>query len=106
MISSKPEKQKEIEALGAIAAIDSLEDVNCLLSTFTRASAVFVMVSPNYTAPDPREFYRKIGSNYAQAIERSGVKRVGHLSSSGAHLDRGTGFILASHDIEGILNGL
>ncbi len=27
-------------------------------------------------------------------------------SSFGAHLDKGTGFILGSHDIEGILNGL
>lgn len=105
-ISSNPEKQKDIEDLGAIAAIGSLEDINFLLSTFTGADAVFAMVPPNYTAPDPREFYRKIGRNYAQAIERSGVKRVVHLSSYGAHLDHGTGFILGSHDVEGILNGL
>ncbi|MBN3942423.1 MAG: NAD(P)H-binding protein [Nostoc sp. NMS9] len=106
VISSKPEKQKDIEALGATAAIGSLEDVDFLVSTFTGADAVYAMVPPNYTVPDPREYYRITGSNYAQAIQRSGVKRVVHLSSMGAHLDKGTGFILGSHDVEGILNEL
>lgn len=100
VISSKSEKQTDIEALGAIAAIGSLEDVDFLMPTF------FAMVPPNYTAPDPREYYRKLGNNYAQAIQQSGVKHVVHLSSFGAHLDHGTGFILGAHDVEGILNAL
>jgi uncharacterized protein YbjT (DUF2867 family) len=106
VISSNPEKQKDIEATGAIAAIGSLEDVDFLASTFTGADAVFAMVPPNYTVPDARVYYRKLGNNYARAIQQSGVKRVIHLSSYGAHLDKGTGFILGSHDVEGILNGL
>ena len=106
VVSSKPEKQKDIKALGAIAAIGSLKDVDFLVSTFTSADAVYAMVPPNFTAPDPREHYCSIGSSYAQAIQRSGVKRVVHLSSWGAHLDRGTGFIVGSHDVEGILNDL
>ena len=106
VISSKPEKQKDIEALGATAAIGSLEDVDFLMSTFTGADAVYAMVPPNFTVPDSREHYRRIGSNYARAIQQSGVKRVVHLSSWGAHLDNGTGFILGSHDVEGILNEL
>ena len=106
VISSKPEKKKDIEALGATAAIGSLEDVDFLVSTFTGADAVYAMVPPNLTAPDPREHYRSIGSSYAQAMQRSGIKRVVHLSSWGAHLDQGTGFIVGSHDVEGILNEL
>jgi uncharacterized protein YbjT (DUF2867 family) len=47
VISSKPEKQKDIEALGAIAAIGTLEDVDFLVSTFTGADAVYCMVPPN-----------------------------------------------------------
>jgi uncharacterized protein YbjT (DUF2867 family) len=47
VISSNPEKQKEIEALGAIAAIGTLEDVDFLVSTFTGADAVYCMVPPN-----------------------------------------------------------
>jgi uncharacterized protein YbjT (DUF2867 family) len=106
VISSKPEKQKDIEALGATAAIGSLADVDFLVSTFTSADAVFAMVPPNYTVPDVRAYYRSIGNNYAQVIQQSGVKHVVHLSSYGAHLDKGTGFILGAHDVEGILNEL
>ncbi len=106
VISSKPEMQKDIEALGATAAIGSLEDGNFLVPAFTGADAVYVMVPPNLTVPDIRAYYRKIGGNYAQAIQQSGVKRIVHLSSMGAHLDKGTGLILGSHDVEGILNEL
>lgn len=100
VISSKPEKQKDIEALGAKAAIGSLEDVDFLMSTFTDADAVFAMVPPDFTELNQVEYYQRIGRNYAQAIQQSGIKRLVHLSSMGAHLDRGTGFILGSHHIE------
>jgi len=107
IISSKPEKQKDIEALGATAAIGSLEDANFLVATFIGADVVYCMIPPNYfTEPDLIAYYRRIGSNYAQAIQQSGVKRVVHLSSYGAHLDKGTGLILGSHYVEGILNEL
>ena len=106
VISSKPEKQKDIEALGAVGAVGSLEDAHFLTSTFTGADAVFAMVPPNYTVPDVRAYYRRLGNNYAQAIQKSGVKRLVHLSSYGAHLDKGTGFILGAHDAEGILDEL
>lgn len=92
--------------MGATAAISSLEDVDFLVSTFTDASVVFAMVPPNFTVPDHREYNRRIGNNYAQAIQHSGVKHVVHLSSYGAHLDKGTGFILGAHDVEGILDEL
>ena len=106
VISSKAEKRQDIEALGADAAIGSLEDVDFVVSVFTAADAVYCMIPPNFAAPDPREHYRTIGNNYVQAIKQTGVKRVVHLSSWGAHLDKGTGFILGSHDVENILNEL
>ena len=49
---------------------------------------------------------RSISNNYAKAIEQSGVKRVVHLSSIGAHLDKGTGLILAHYDAERTLGNL
>ena len=106
VISSKAEKQKDIEALGANAAVGSLEDADFLVSILDGADAVFAMIPPNFAAPDPREHYRTIGNNYAQAIKQTGVKRLVHLSSWGAHLDKGTGFILGSHDVENLLNEL
>ncbi len=107
VVSSKPERQKDIEALGASAAIGTLEDVDFLAATFTGADAVYCMVPPNhFFLADPIAYYRGIGNNYAQAIQQSGVKRVVHLSSYGAHLDKGTGLILGSHNVEKILNEL
>ncbi len=46
VISSKPEKQQDIEALGARAAIGTLEDVDFLATTFRGADAVYTMVPP------------------------------------------------------------
>lgn len=106
VISSKPEKQSAIEALGATAAIGTLEDADFLTATFTGADAVYTMVPPDFTQPDMSTYYDRIGQNYAQAIQQSGVKRVVHLSSIGAHMDRNSGIILAHHTIEGVLNKL
>jgi uncharacterized protein YbjT (DUF2867 family) len=107
VISSKPEKQTDIEALGATAAIGSLEDVDFLLSTFTGVDAVYTMVPPNNYFDlnlDLLAYYRRLGNNYATAIEQSGVKRVVNLSSIGAHLDKGSGILIGAHDVEQILN--
>jgi uncharacterized protein YbjT (DUF2867 family) len=109
VISSNQEKQKDIEALGATAAIGSLEDVNFLVSTFTGADAVYCMVPPNNYFDlnlDLLAYYRRLGNNYAQAIGQSGVKRVVNLSSIGAHLDKGSGTILGAYHVEQILNEL
>lgn len=106
VISSQPDRQPAIEALGATAAIGSLDDVDFLTATFTPANAVYVMVPPNFAEPDQLAYYQKLGHSYAQAIRQSGVKRVVHLSSYGAHLDKGTGFILGSHHVEQLLNEL
>jgi len=46
VISSSPERQKDIEALGATATIGLLEDVNFLTSAFTGADAMYTMVPP------------------------------------------------------------
>ncbi len=106
VISSNAERQKDIEALGATAAIGSVEDADFLSDTFSGADAVFAMIPPNFKEPDPRVYYQRLGRNYVQAIQQAGVKHVVHLSSWGAHLDKGTGFILGSHDVEGQLNAL
>ena len=109
VISSNPEKQKDIEALGAIAAIGSLEDADFLVSTFTGADAVYCMIPPNNYFDqnlDLMAYYRRIANNYAQAVERSGVKRVVYLSSIGAHLEKGSGIIIGHHKGEGIMNNL
>ncbi len=109
VISSKRVKQKDIEALGATAAIGSLHDVDFLTATFTGADAVCTMVPPaNYFdhSLDLLAYYHKFGNNYAKAIQQTGVKRVVNLSTIGGHLEKGSGILLGAHDVEEILNKL
>ena len=106
VISSSLDKQSAIEALGAKAAIGSLEDAAFLTTIFTGADAAYCMIPPNFTVPDSRVYYQGIGRSYGQAITQSGIGRVVHLSSWGAHLAQGTGFITGSYDVEQLLNAL
>jgi uncharacterized protein YbjT (DUF2867 family) len=109
VISSNPSKQTDITAMAAVAPIGSLEDVDFLVSTFTATDAVYCMVPPNNYFDlnlDLLAYYRRLGNNYARAIEQSGVKRVVNLSSIGAHLEKGSGILLGAHDVEQILNEL
>jgi uncharacterized protein YbjT (DUF2867 family) len=109
VISSKADKKDAIESLGAVAAIGSLEDVPFLTETFKGADVVYCMTPPNYyydPSLEPISYTRQLGECYAQAIVASGVQRVIHLSSFGADLDAGTGFILGAHAVEQVFAAL
>ena len=106
VISSTPERQAAIGELGATAAVGSVEDAEFLAATFAGAEALYAMVPLNMAAPNVLAYYQRVGRSYARAVEQAGVPRIVHLSSWGADLDRGTGFILGSHEVEGLLDKL
>ena len=106
VISHSPDRKTDIEALGAQAAIGSVDDRDFLTATFAGADALYAMIPPNFGTPDQLAHYQKIGNSYAQAIRQAGIKRVVHLSSWGADQASGTGFIVGSHRVEGILDAL
>jgi len=89
VISSKPDKQKAIEALGATAAIGSIEDVDFLINTFTRADAVYCMIPLIFSEPDIPAYLRRIARNYLQALKQTKVNRVVLLSGWAADLISG-----------------
>jgi Predicted nucleoside-diphosphate-sugar epimerases len=111
VISSKPERQKEIEAIGASAAIGTMEDADFLASAFKGADVVYVMEA---TGADSRfdqnlgimAAISRLGNNYKQAIQQSDVKRVVHLSSIGAHTNKGNGILAFHYNVENILKEL
>ena len=106
IVSSKTEKVEQIVALGAKAAIGSVEDVVFLTKTFHGADAVYTMVPPNFGARDWKQYITLIGQNYAAAIKSSGVKNVVNLSSIGAHMPQGCGPVSGLHFEEEALNDL
>jgi uncharacterized protein YbjT (DUF2867 family) len=111
VISSKPERQTDIEAIGAKAAIGSMEDVEFLTSTFKGADIVYCMATNDMSvffdhSFDIYTYYNQIGKNYQKAIAQSGVKRVIYLSTIGGHTDKGNGILRFHYDVESIFNQL
>jgi uncharacterized protein YbjT (DUF2867 family) len=103
IVSSNPERQTAVETLGANAAIGSIEDVNFLTTTFTAADVVYCMEPPiNFFASqvDMQTYWTDIAQNYVDAILRSGVMKVVHLSSIGANTDTGNGMLAAHYHVE------
>lgn len=112
VISSNPERKKSIEALGAKAAIGTMQDVDFLSATFKNADVVYLMETLDAAGgffDQDLDFYaaiNQIGANYKQAIEQSGVKQIVHLSSIGAHMDKGHGILAFHTNVENILKQL
>lgn len=111
VISSTEDRRQEIEEMGAKAAIGTMQDVTFLSETFKGADIVYAMEALaagtffNHDI-DFIEANTQIGRNYKQAIECSGVNRVVHLSSIGAHMAEGNGILAFHHKVEAILNEL
>jgi len=111
VISSKAERQSDIENLGAEAAIGSFEDVDFLTVTFKGADIIYCMETNDRNAFFDQNLdlvakITEIGKNYKQAIEASGVKKIVHLSSIGAHTNEGNGILRFHYNVEKILNEL
>lgn len=99
VISSSIGKQKDIQALGASAAIGKLEDVNFLTKTFTGADAVYCMIPMNMNKVNHQAYMHKVANNYLRALKQVAVKRVVFLSGWSADLVKG-------ENIENIFNEL
>jgi uncharacterized protein YbjT (DUF2867 family) len=112
VISSKADRQKDIEALGAKAAIGSIQDARFLCTTFNGADIVYLMEAWEGIGSifdkevDFLAGFHHIGNNYKQAVLASGVKKIVHLSSVGAHSATGYGSLSAHYDVENILRQL
>lgn len=112
VISRKEERKNEIEATGAKAAIGAMQDAGFLAATFKGADIVYLMESWEGMGSifdkdaDFVAAFSNIGNNYKQAVEQSGVKRIVHLSSIGAHTSKGTGSLFLHNTVENILQQL
>ncbi|SIN88593.1 SDR family oxidoreductase [Chitinophaga niabensis] len=112
VISSNTERQPAIEALGAKAAIGSMFDADFLSQTFKGADIVYLMETMEAAGDmfdksvDFIGSINKIGYNYKTAVQKAGIKKVVHLSSIGAHTNKGTGILIFHHNVENILKQL
>jgi uncharacterized protein YbjT (DUF2867 family) len=112
VISSNAEREAAIETLGAKAAIGDIYDADFLTITFKGADLVYLMETMEAAGDmfdkgvDFIGSINKIGNSYKKAIEQSGVKQVVHLSSIGAHTNKGTGILIFHYNVENLLKQL
>lgn len=113
VISSNEERTPEIKALGAEAAIGKMQDALFLTRTFQGADIVYLMETMDAAGGDLSgqdvDFIgviNQIGHNYKEAVEKSGVKKIVHLSSIGAHMEKDNGILIFHHNVENILRQL
>ncbi len=75
--ATNSQKIKDIEALGAKAAIGTVSDTVFLTSAFKGADAIYTMMPPNWSVNNYLQYISETGKNYAEAISASGVKTRG-----------------------------
>jgi uncharacterized protein YbjT (DUF2867 family) len=106
VVTSKAEKAAAIEALGAKAAVGSVEDAEFVKQTFAGADAVYLMIPAKWGVTNWRAFQNRIIDNYVAGITAQGINKVVLLSSIGAHMGNGAGPVDGLYDAEQKLNAL
>ena len=99
VVSSNPDKQKDIENLGAAAAIGTIEDADFLTETFAGADAVYCMIPMSFTEADQADYMRRTSQNYLQALKQNNIKRIVVLSGWAADL-------VSGENVEGVFDEL
>ena len=100
VITSKPENTADIEALGAQAAVGSVEDGDFLKGAFANADAVYLLIPGKWGVTGWRAFQNTIIDNYIEAIKSNDIRFAVLLSSVGAHMGNGAGPVDGLYDAE------
>lgn len=85
---------------GAEAAIADAADPAALTKAFAGATAVYAMIPPNVSNPDPLAYSQRVSDSIASALNSNGVKHVVVLSSFGADKPDKTGPVVGLHHLE------
>src|SRR5919202_2005048 len=100
VVTSKQDNVSTIEALGAKAAVGSIEDGDFLKQSFADADAVYLLIPGKWGVNDLRTFQNQIIDNYIAAIQANDIRFAVLLSSVGADLGQGAGPVDGLYDAE------
>ncbi|GAA1241073.1 NmrA family NAD(P)-binding protein [Pseudonocardia aurantiaca] len=95
-IGRNPKALAELAEAGAEIAAGDAGDAGFLAEAFRGADVVHTLQPYNPASSDFRGEQARLGEAIVTAVQKSGVRRVVVLSSLGADLPEGTGFIAAS----------
>jgi len=74
-----------------------------LAAAFAGAEGAYLLIPPNYQAPDALGYGSRVGDALAAAVKTSGIPHVVLLSSIGAQHAQGTGLIRSVHHAESVI---
>jgi uncharacterized protein YbjT (DUF2867 family) len=100
VITSKTDNAPAIEAIGAKAAVGSVEDAAFVQEAFAGADAVYLMIPPKWGVTQWRAYQNQVADNYIAAIKANNIPYAVMLSSIGAHMGNGAGPVDGLHDLE------
>lgn len=100
VVTSKPDNVAAIEALGAKAAVGTVEDADFVKHAFDGADAVYLVIPPKWGVTGWRAYQNQIIDNYIAAIRANDVRFAVLLSSVGAHMGNGAGPVDGLFDAE------
>jgi uncharacterized protein YbjT (DUF2867 family) len=106
LIARTPYKLKKFSDMGAEVTAADITDVYAITNAFKNADSAFVLLPPNFTSINVREYQRKVGNAIIEAIRLSGIKYIVNLSSCGGHMHEGNGIIAGVAEQEVKLNQL
>lgn len=100
LLARNPDKVKALTDRGATVLQGSQDDREYVVRATRGVDALFWLIPPDYSLPDLRAHYNRIGEVAAAAIQANRIGRIVFLSSVGAHQEDGTGPILGLRDVE------
>jgi uncharacterized protein YbjT (DUF2867 family) len=104
VIGRNADHLQALVAKGAESFVTDLTDAATLARAFNGAQAAYVMMPPNFTAPDYRVFQDRVTATIAAALRSAGITHVVTLSSLGADKPDRTGPVLGLRLLEEQLN--
>jgi uncharacterized protein YbjT (DUF2867 family) len=93
-------------AQGAEAFVADLTDQSTLAKAFEQAESAYVMIPPNPSSPEYRNYQERVSDSIAAAARKSNIKNIVSLSSFGADKPSRTGPVVGLHNLEQKLNQL
>lgn len=106
VLSRASDKAKALTDKGAELFLGDSSNADFLTKAFTGATAAYVLIPPEWTAPDFYAYQQKMADAIVTAVKNSGVKNVVSLSSIGTHIEEFSGVVYGLRYLEQKLNGI
>ena len=106
VIGRDAQRLQSLVQKGAEPVVANATDAAALTHAFQGAKAVYLLIPPNPSHPNVREYQEQVSDALAAAVQKAGVKYAVVLSSIGAEKTEKTGPVVGLHNLEQKLNAI